>query len=690
MKKTLSLLLFLLASASVFSQPVAVTIVTSDNIHYQMMRAGEPFVLKGGAGSSLEFQKEMSRRGGNSIRTWGVDSGSKTLLDSALANGLTVSLGLWVGRESEGFNYDDSIAVLNQLNSFRNIVLQYKDHPALLAWGIGNEVEINASNMKVYNAINDLSKMIHDVDGNHPTYTATAMISTNKANIIAERAPDLDFLGVNAYGGIVSVYNSIAASNFKKPYILTEWGVNGPWEVSKTSFGSPLEQTSASKAASVKQRYEQYISPYIGGRCLGSYAFLWGFKTEATKTWFGLFVGSETTEMIDVLEYEWTGSWNANRAPSISSLKVNNIAPENSLVISHSDGNLISVTASNPEGDPLSYEFLILPESGTSGVVSMPGATFDALPGIITNINGNTANLRFTLAGNLQNYRLYAFARDGKGHVSSASFPLRTQLTDQGAIDWEFSAIKDAYVRGGIYENTNFGNTDPEVLVIKRSAIPDSTRQIYLQFDLTTAPPEFEKVWLECYGSTKVDAKIQVLSAGTASWNESEINWLNKPSSASGTLSGSVISGNEDWYRWDLTNYIKGQLNSNKHVLNFILIGNADNQSEPVIFKSSETSNGPKIVFSTSNGLKTNTDQLFNIYPNPAEEILYLEFGKNLSKNRQLKIYSSNSQLVRIINVPDGIEKMQTDIRNFQPGLYFVIFENSHGMASPGVRFVKY
>ena len=51
-------------------------------------------------------------------------------------------------------------------------MLKYKDHPALLAWIIGNEANLRFKNPKVFDAINDISKMIHQVDPNHPTTTA--------------------------------------------------------------------------------------------------------------------------------------------------------------------------------------------------------------------------------------------------------------------------------------------------------------------------------------------------------------------------------------------------------------------------------------------------------------------------------------------------------------------------------------
>ena len=92
-----------------------------------------------------------------------------------------------------------------QLNDFRNIVLKYKDHPALLLWGVGNEVDLLYSNTKVWNAINDIAKMIHEVDPNHPTSTVTAGLDSNEVVLIKANAPHIDIYGVNTYGDIGNV-----------------------------------------------------------------------------------------------------------------------------------------------------------------------------------------------------------------------------------------------------------------------------------------------------------------------------------------------------------------------------------------------------------------------------------------------------------------------------------------------------
>jgi len=429
MKKRIYLLAIIsLMAGKMFAQPIPVEVVQETDGSFNIYRGGEPYYIYGAAGTNKAFFPELRERGGNSIRTWGVDALTRTLLNEAHDNGLTVMLGLWMKKERDGCDYNDDSKVAQQLESFRNYVLSFKDHPALLAWSIGNEVEVGATNLKVWNAVNDISEMIHEEDGNHPTLTITAEISTSKANEIAQRAPDLDLLGINSYGGISGVHSKVASSSWKKPYLITEWGVNGPWESGKTSWGAPREKNSSEKAELFLSRYQDHIASHAD-ILPGSYAFYWNSKFEATQTWFGLWVGTYTTAMIDALQFSWTGSWAENRAPWIGHVQINGDNQDKNVLIRTDQNNLITVEASDPEGDPLDYEFLVLPESGNYLVESVPGATFPCIPGIVHNLTDSTAQLVLQEKHNHLDLRLYVLVRDGQGHIATATFPFQTNFS---------------------------------------------------------------------------------------------------------------------------------------------------------------------------------------------------------------------------------------------------------------------
>ena len=137
--------------------PVKVEIRKTDS-SYQLTRDGKPYFVRGAGGAA--YPDRIKAFGGNSIRTWSTRDAQK-VLDTASKYGLTVLMGLDVARERHGFNYDDTAAVQKQFNRIRDEVLKYKDHPALLGWGIGNELNLQYKNPKVWNAVNDISKMIH-------------------------------------------------------------------------------------------------------------------------------------------------------------------------------------------------------------------------------------------------------------------------------------------------------------------------------------------------------------------------------------------------------------------------------------------------------------------------------------------------------------------------------------------------
>jgi hypothetical protein len=416
-----------------YSQVIPVDIVSDGNGNFQLLREGEPYIIKGGGSTNVKLLPELKARGGNSIRTWGIDGSTLYLLNEAHKHGISVMLGLWLKKEQDGFNYNDSARVSQQLESFRPLIRQFRNHPALLAWSIGNELDAGYTNLKVWNAVNDMSKMIHEEDGNHPTLTIIICSSTSKLNAIAERAPDLDMLGINSYACISSVHNNIAASNWEKPYVLTEWGVNGPWEVAKTSWSAPLEPSSTQKAELFSRRYSSYIEPFLH-KMPGSYAFYWNSKYEATYTWFGLFVGQESTEIVDVLQNRWTGLWPENIAPSVQSVKINGLEQNRNVRITRMSGNEVVVTASDPEDD-LSYEYLVIPESKDMPVETIEGATYKALAGIVDSQNGSTAFLNFKASHNHMNLRLYVLIRDGQGHIATATFPFQTDFSTLGLSD---------------------------------------------------------------------------------------------------------------------------------------------------------------------------------------------------------------------------------------------------------------
>ncbi|MFM9053149.1 MAG: glycoside hydrolase family 2 TIM barrel-domain containing protein, partial [Bacteroidota bacterium] len=311
-----------------FSSVHAQTVIRKTTNGYQLVRDGKPYEVKG-VGGQVNLESAVSI-GANSIRTWGIED-AQQVLDEAQRLGLTVMLGFWLQHERHGFDYNDTVKVKKQLEHFKAAVDRFKNHPALLFWGIGNEVDLNYSNTNVWYAVQDIAEYIHQTDPHHPTSTVTAGLDSQEVRLIKERCPDIDIYCVNTYGDIAGVPENIVRYGWDGPYMITEWGPNGYWEAPKTSWNVSIEQTSSEKKQVYFDRFEKYIRPN-SDRCLGSYAFLWGAKQEYTETWFGLFSkDNKPTEPIDALEMVFTGKYPSMGAPTILAFDLDGKKPSDNI-----------------------------------------------------------------------------------------------------------------------------------------------------------------------------------------------------------------------------------------------------------------------------------------------------------------------------------------------------------------------
>jgi hypothetical protein len=398
------------------NKPIKVVIKkTSDG--FEMLRGGKPYFIKG-AGGTAKMDK-LKASGGNSIRTWN-SSGGEAILDNANKLGLTVTMGLNVSRERHGFNYDDTAVVRKQLERLRIEVKKYKNYPALLAWGIGNELNLDYKNPKVWDAVNDIAKMIHEEDPNHPATTMLAGIKQREIDYIKTKCPQLDLISVQVYGGLANVPNQLKQADWKGAYMVTEWGPTGHWECPKTPWGAPIEETSSEKAAVYKSRYEASIVK--DKSCLGSYVFLWGQKQERTPTWYGLFTETgEESEVIDVMEYEWTGKWPKNKAPHLSSITVDGKKTLDFVYLKPDQEYPVMVSVTDPDGDKLSSRWEVLPEATDLGQGGDRESRPQPITGLVTGTSADQAKIK--APSKIGAYRLFVYVTDGQNNVATANVP---------------------------------------------------------------------------------------------------------------------------------------------------------------------------------------------------------------------------------------------------------------------------
>lgn len=404
------------------NKPVKVELI-NENGKFQLLVNNSPFYIKG---AGLEFGniESVAKHNGNSFRTWRTENGQqsgKEVLDEANKHGLKVTMGIEVGRERHGFDYNDSVAVKKQLDRIKQEVKELKDHPALLMWGIGNELNLRYKNPKVWNAVNEISEMIHEIDPNHLTTTSLAGITANEVALIKEHCSDLDLLSFQVYGKLEQLPKQVREYGWDGAYIVSEWGATGHWEVPKTEWGAPIEEHSTLKASNYLKRFKDGIWKDTN-QCIGSYVFLWGQKQERTPTWYGVFLedGNET-ESVDVMHYLWNNNtWPTNRTPQVKSFTLNGKTAYESIKIEKEKSYKAVLKVQDFEDDEIMYKWEILPES----MDLQDGGDFEKRPGNIKfeSVNSQNGNLSFKMFES-GNFRLFVYAYDGKGKAATANIP---------------------------------------------------------------------------------------------------------------------------------------------------------------------------------------------------------------------------------------------------------------------------
>jgi hypothetical protein len=386
---------------------------------YQLLLNGAPFYVKG-AGVSNGSLKALKEHGANAVRTWSTDNG-KEFLDKAHQLGLKVMMGIWIGLERHGFDYNNKEAVKRQLESIRRQVLALKDHPALMVWGLGNELNHLSKNPKVWDALNDISKMIHEIDPNHLTTTPLAGLDKKYVDLISKRAPDLDFICTQMYAGIEVLPRLIKESGYKGPLLITEWGATGWWEVGKTQWGAPLENNSSVKADFYLSRYNKSIASQ-SQQVMGSFVFLWGQKQERTPTWFGMLMpNGDATESVDVMHYIWKGQWPKNRAPRMQDLTLDGKRAVDNIKLTNGNSYTVQVKVQDPENDVLQYRWEIMKESETEKT----GGDAEYIPPSFNHLFVEKTNAKTSFKAPKESgaYRLFVEVKDRNNNTAHANIP---------------------------------------------------------------------------------------------------------------------------------------------------------------------------------------------------------------------------------------------------------------------------
>ncbi|WP_031066590.1 discoidin domain-containing protein [Streptomyces sp. NRRL F-5527] len=347
--------------------------VTGSQGNWQLTVGGQPYTVKGltwgpAIADAPTYLPDVKSMGVNTIRTWGTDGGTKPLLDSAAANGLKVVNGFWLqpggGPGSGGcVNYvTDTTNKNTMLTEFTKWVEAYRNHPATLMWNVGNEsvlglqncysgAELEAQRNAYTGFVNDVAKKIHSIDPGHPVTSTDAW--TGAWPYYQRNAPDLDLYSMNSYGDICGVREDWEQGGYTKPYLITEGGPAGEWEVPDDANGVPDEPTDVQKA----EGYTKAWNCVTGHRgvALGATLFHYGTEHDFGGIWFNLRPdGLKRLSYYAVKRAYTATAGNDNTPPVVSALAV---SPASSAPA----GGEFTVRADvrDSDGDPITYKIFL-------------------------------------------------------------------------------------------------------------------------------------------------------------------------------------------------------------------------------------------------------------------------------------------------------------------------------------------
>ncbi|WP_189360677.1 glycoside hydrolase family 2 TIM barrel-domain containing protein [Algibacter mikhailovii] len=301
-----------------------------------LFRNGKPFKIRGAAGARDASFELLSKIGGNTIKVYDTIN-LKSVLDRAFENQLAVIVDIRLPKYNEKYNaYSDQNQNDKLKQEVKKLVLKYRNHPALLCWNLGNEIDYPFVLIKnsFINTYNQLIDIIHTNDPNHLIST-TLTASVKQTLAIHYHSPNLDLLGFNTFGALKRLDLVLERVNLIReplPFYIGEYGYNGPWEQESTSWGAPIEPTSTKKSEMYANRFYNIVENDM--QSVGDLVFYWGQKQERTHTWFSIFdEAGRTSEVYYKLNELWGGkSSNLKHPPKIDYMLIDNKGAKDNLI----------------------------------------------------------------------------------------------------------------------------------------------------------------------------------------------------------------------------------------------------------------------------------------------------------------------------------------------------------------------
>ncbi len=396
--------------------------ISGNKGNYTLYKNGKPFVIKGATGQT--HLNRLQQCGGNTIRIYDTVN-LAAILDTAAANDIAVIIGLTMPHNVPDFFYHDKPKVAAQFTAYKSVVEKYKNHPAVLMWCIGNELDFTnkPGHRDFYNAYNNLVSMIHASDPDHPVTTTVNNYSRTMVFAINTRT-ETDVISLNIFGSLFDLKEKLNSYTWlwDGPFIIMEWGIEGPWPINEqTAWGSYIEATSTKKAEQYLQVYRDYM-PVENKRFLGSLVFYWGQKQETTHTWFSLFdKEGAASEAVGTMQYIWTGKNTQAKPPQVSYMLVDNKGARGNIMFKPGETKQAAITMLNKDSSYKTIRWEMYPEDWYKKNNVNNTIQPDSVQGLF--VAGSHLSATFRTPSKEGPYRIFAILHDAHGNYTSCNTP---------------------------------------------------------------------------------------------------------------------------------------------------------------------------------------------------------------------------------------------------------------------------
>lgn len=233
----------------------------------------------------------------------------------------------------------------------------------------------------------------------------------------------------------------------------------------------------------------------------------------------------------------------------------------------------------------------------------------------------------------------------------------------------------NAYLEGGtesryIYD---FNNKMPNTADIKNLSMKDVSFKLDLKVDKSSSKVSgiLGIAALKKLTGRTISARIIVVEDIVSQIAGGQITYRNVVRKILPSAGGTVLSSSWDMgkkesvnFSWDYRNVYNP---AKVHIVAFLQDELTRDIYQVVSDDTSKVNDNPGV------GIKISEHNVeVNVYPNPAKDLLVVEFSEIPNNDQRIEIWSTNGKMVLSEKLFKGVSRFEADVQNFNNGLYFV------------------